>query len=93
MTVDQGQIGLVAVRDGAGLMYVAEPMVRKDLRDGTLRTVLEEWRPSTPAFTSITRVDSRFRPRSGFLSISSASCGRSASEPEGSMNPPQWNIR
>jgi DNA-binding transcriptional LysR family regulator len=50
MTVDQGQIGLVAVRDGAGLMYVAEPMVREDLRDGTLRTVLEEWAPLGPGF-------------------------------------------
>jgi DNA-binding transcriptional LysR family regulator len=50
MIVDQGQIGLVAVRDGAGLMYVAEPMVRKDLRDGTLRTVLEEWAPLGPGF-------------------------------------------
>jgi DNA-binding transcriptional LysR family regulator len=50
MTVDQGQIGLLAVRDGAGLMYVAEPMVRKDLRDGTLRTVLEDWAPLGPGF-------------------------------------------
>ncbi|XFF02259.1 HTH-type transcriptional regulator, putative pgrR (plasmid) [Bradyrhizobium guangxiense] len=50
MTVDQGHIGLVAVRDGAGLMYVAEPMVRKDLRDGTLRTVLDDWAPLGPGF-------------------------------------------
>ena len=50
LTVDQGQIGLAAVRDGAGLMYVAEPMVRKDLRDGTLRTVLDDWAPLGPGF-------------------------------------------
>jgi DNA-binding transcriptional LysR family regulator len=50
LTVDQGQIGLVAIRDGAGLMYVAEPMVRKDLREGTLRTVLDDWAPLGPGF-------------------------------------------
>lgn len=50
LTVDQGQIGLAAVKDGAGLMYVAEPMVREDLRDGTLRTVLDDWAPLGPGF-------------------------------------------
>ena len=50
LTVDQGHIGLVAVRDGAGLMYVSEPMVRKDLRDGTLRTVLDDWAPLGAGF-------------------------------------------
>jgi DNA-binding transcriptional LysR family regulator len=50
LTVDQGQIGLVAVKDGAGLMYVAEPMVRQYLRDGTLRTVLDDWAPLGPGF-------------------------------------------
>lgn len=50
LTVDQGEIGLIAIKDGAGLMYVAEPMVRKDLRDGRLRTVLEEWAPLGPGF-------------------------------------------
>ena len=50
LTVDQGQIGLAAVRDGAGLMYVAEPMVRKALRDGTLRTVLDDRAPLGPGF-------------------------------------------
>lgn len=50
LTVDQGQIGLAAVTDGAGLMYVAEPMVRQQLREGTLRTVLEDWAPLGPGF-------------------------------------------
>lgn len=50
LTIDQGQIGLAAVTDGAGLMYVAEPMVRQQLREGTLRTVLEDWAPLGPGF-------------------------------------------
>jgi DNA-binding transcriptional LysR family regulator len=50
LTVDQGQIGLAAVKDGAGLMYVVEPMVRQSLRDGTLRTVLDDWAPLGPGF-------------------------------------------
>ena len=50
LTVDQGQIGLAAVKDAAGLMYVAEPMVRQCLRDGTLRTVLDDWAPMGPGY-------------------------------------------
>jgi DNA-binding transcriptional LysR family regulator len=50
LTVDQGQIGLAAVKDGAGLMYVAHPMVRQDVSDGTLRTVLDDWAPLGPGF-------------------------------------------
>lgn len=50
LTVDQGQIGLAAVKDGAGLMYVADPMVREYLRDGTMRTVLDDWAPHGPGF-------------------------------------------
>jgi DNA-binding transcriptional LysR family regulator len=31
-------------------MYVAEPMVRQYLHDGTLRTVLDDWAPLGPGF-------------------------------------------
>ena len=50
MIVDQGEIGLAAVRNGAGLFYVADPMVREDLASGVLRTVLADWSPLGPGF-------------------------------------------
>jgi DNA-binding transcriptional LysR family regulator len=43
--VDQGQIGLAAAKDGAGLMYVPEPFVSRLVEEGVLQTVLEEWAP------------------------------------------------
>jgi DNA-binding transcriptional LysR family regulator len=50
LIVDQGQVGLAAVRDGAALMYVAEPMVRQAIADGVLQTVLDDWAPFGPGF-------------------------------------------
>jgi DNA-binding transcriptional LysR family regulator len=50
LVVDQGQVGLAAVMGGAGLMYVAEPMVRQALKAGVLRTVLDDWAPLGPGF-------------------------------------------
>lgn len=50
LIVDQGQVALPAVRAGAGLMYVPEPMVRQALLDGTLCTVLDDWAPLGPGF-------------------------------------------
>jgi DNA-binding transcriptional LysR family regulator len=50
LIVDEGTVGLAAVRDGAGLMYVSEPLVREQLRNGELRTVLDEWAPLGPGF-------------------------------------------
>lgn len=50
LTVDDGQLGLAAVRRGAGLMYVSEPMVREALEDGALCTVLDDWAPRGPGF-------------------------------------------
>jgi DNA-binding transcriptional LysR family regulator len=50
LIVDQGEVGLAAVKQGAGLMYVAEPMVRQLLEDGVLRTVLADWAPVGPGF-------------------------------------------
>ncbi|CAN7649854.1 LysR family transcriptional regulator [Phenylobacterium sp. LjRoot225] len=50
LIVDQGLVGLAAVRAGAGLMYVAEPMVRQALLEGVLRTVLDDWAPLGPGF-------------------------------------------
>ena len=50
LIVDHGRVGLAAVKAGAGLMYVSEPMVRQDLQDGVLRSVLDEWTPVGPGF-------------------------------------------
>jgi DNA-binding transcriptional LysR family regulator len=50
LIIDQGQVGLAAVRDGAALMYVAEPMVRQALDEGALQTVLDDWATSGPGF-------------------------------------------
>ena len=50
LVVDHGEIGLAAVRQGAGLFYVADPMVRQDLNQGVLRTVLDDWSPLGPGF-------------------------------------------
>lgn len=45
MIVDEGRLGLAAARDGVGLMYVADTMVRSELASGALRTVLDDWAP------------------------------------------------
>jgi DNA-binding transcriptional LysR family regulator len=50
LIIDQGEIGLAAVKQGAGLMYVAEPMVRRLLEEGVVRTVLDDWAPVGPGF-------------------------------------------
>jgi DNA-binding transcriptional LysR family regulator len=50
LIVDQGQFALTAVKDGAGLIYACEPMVRQALRDGVLCTVLDDWAPLGPGF-------------------------------------------
>jgi DNA-binding transcriptional LysR family regulator len=50
LIVDQGEIGLAAVREGAGLFYVADPMVSHDLESGVLRTVLDDWCAIGPGF-------------------------------------------
>jgi DNA-binding transcriptional LysR family regulator len=50
LIVDQIEVGLAAVRRGAGLFYVAEPAVRVDLADGALQAVLEDWAPVGPGF-------------------------------------------
>jgi DNA-binding transcriptional LysR family regulator len=50
LLVDQGIIGLAAVKQGAGLMYVCEPMVSDLLEQGVLRTVLDDWAPMGPGF-------------------------------------------
>lgn len=43
LLVDQAQVGLAAVKGGAGLMYVPEPVVTQLVRNGVLRIVLEDW--------------------------------------------------
>jgi DNA-binding transcriptional LysR family regulator len=45
LIVDDGRLGVAAVLDGAGLMYVADIMVRDELASGRLRTVLDDWAP------------------------------------------------
>jgi DNA-binding transcriptional LysR family regulator len=50
LVVDQGVVGLAAAKEGAGLMYACDPMVRDLLDQGLLRTVLEDWAPMGPGF-------------------------------------------
>ncbi|PHY21544.1 LysR family transcriptional regulator [Caulobacter sp. BP25] len=50
LIVDQGEVGLAAVSRGAGLFYVAEPMVRDALANGALRAVLQDWSPVGSGF-------------------------------------------
>lgn len=50
LIVDQGDIGLAAIRQGSGLFYVADPMVRQDIENGVLRNVLDDWSPLGPGF-------------------------------------------
>lgn len=50
LTVDDGRLGLSAVLQGQGLMYVNEPMVRADLDAGRLITVLDDWAPVGSGF-------------------------------------------
>jgi DNA-binding transcriptional LysR family regulator len=50
LVVDQGVVGLAAAKEGAGLMYVCDPMVRDLLDQGLLRTVLDDWAPMGPGF-------------------------------------------
>lgn len=50
LLIDNGVIGLAAARQGAGLIYVAEPMVRADLASGALITVLDNWSSTSPGY-------------------------------------------
>jgi DNA-binding transcriptional LysR family regulator len=45
LIVDDGRLGVAAALGGAGLMYVAETMVRDELASGALRAVLADWAP------------------------------------------------
>lgn len=50
LLIDNGLIGLAAARQGAGLIYVADPMVRADLASGALASVLDDWTPVSPGY-------------------------------------------
>jgi DNA-binding transcriptional LysR family regulator len=50
LIVDHGEVALAAVREGAALLYAADPMVEDDLETGVLRTVLADWSPLGPGF-------------------------------------------
>ncbi len=41
-------MNIAAALNGIGLAYVAEPLVWKEIEDGSLETVLEEYLPMTP---------------------------------------------
>lgn len=45
LIVDEGRLGVAAALQGAGLMYVADTMVREELASGQLVTVLDDWAP------------------------------------------------
>jgi DNA-binding transcriptional LysR family regulator len=45
MIVDDGRLGVAAACDGAGLIYVADTMVRSQLARGALEVVLNDWAP------------------------------------------------
>lgn len=46
LIIDDARLGLAAARDGGGLMYVADTMVRAELDSGALCSVLDEWSPA-----------------------------------------------
>jgi DNA-binding transcriptional LysR family regulator len=50
LIVDQGRVGLAAVTDGAGLMYVPEPLVKPLVESGVLQLVLNDWASLGPGF-------------------------------------------
>lgn len=50
LIVDDGRLGVAAAVDGAGLMYVADTMVRAQLAGGALRTVLDDWAPQSGGY-------------------------------------------
>jgi DNA-binding transcriptional LysR family regulator len=50
LTVDQGQIALGALRQGAALMYAPDFMVARDIAAGALTTVLDDWVAPGPGF-------------------------------------------
>jgi DNA-binding transcriptional LysR family regulator len=50
LIIDQAQVGLAAVKGGAGLLYVPEPFVKRLLDTGELQIVLEEWAPLGAGF-------------------------------------------
>ncbi|CAN7588696.1 LysR family transcriptional regulator [Phenylobacterium sp. LjRoot219] len=50
LIVDDGRLGLAAARDGVGLMYVADTMVRAELASGALRSVLDDWATSSGGY-------------------------------------------
>lgn len=45
ITLDEASLTRIAVLDGVGIGYVMEPDVRKDLAEGRLIQVLEDWSP------------------------------------------------
>jgi DNA-binding transcriptional LysR family regulator len=50
LIVDDGRLSVAAARDGIGLTYVADSMVRAEIVNGTLCTVLDEWAAVSDGF-------------------------------------------
>lgn len=50
LVVDDGRLCAAAARNGVGLAYVADTMVRNELSAGTLRTVLDDWAPMSGGY-------------------------------------------
>lgn len=48
--LDETQVGLTLVRNGAGLMYAAEPMLAPLVAEGAVRLVLEDWSTTGPGY-------------------------------------------
>lgn len=50
LTLNDDDLLLAACRDGAGVAFAFEAMVREDVASGRLVALLEEWSPSFPGF-------------------------------------------
>jgi len=50
IVLDESRVATALACQGAGLMYTAEPLITSQLRDGTLRLVMEDWVSVSPGF-------------------------------------------
>jgi DNA-binding transcriptional LysR family regulator len=50
ITLDDGQFGLSLVAGGAGLLYIAEPLIAPLVAAGAVRLVLEDWAPVSEGY-------------------------------------------
>lgn len=50
ITIDEARVGVTMAMRGAGLMYVLASIVERQIREGSLRRVLEDWTHYDPGF-------------------------------------------